>query len=192
MKKRSGKFFKRLVITLGIVLLLLFIFRGIIYQKLIRYVDLDARKSYVITNDSLVTYIDNQLSDKNFSNIHEIADFSQSITSEILSFSLESKVSDPNVLWETRKANCVGYATLTAAVMNYILNKKNDQDWKAEPRRGLLFCGGFNLNKLFHNKYFKDHDFVLIRHTESGAEIYIDSSVHDYLGVNEVEKYQSD
>lgn len=190
MKKRLTKFFKRFLITLGIVFLLLFLFRGMIYQSLVEYVDLDARRSYAITDDSLKAYIDSRLPDEKFSDIHTISAISQSITSDILSFSLTSKVADPNILWETREANCVGYAAFTAAVMNYMIEQLyDDRSWSAEPRRGILVCGWINLNKLFHNKYFKDHDFVLIRNSESGVEIYIDPSVHDYLGVEEVKKY---
>lgn len=189
MKKRLI-FFKRVFVIGGIFFFLFFIFRGVIYKSLIEYKDIGERKSYSITNNSLAAYIEFRLSDEKKMDIRAIANISQSITSEILSFSLKSNVSDPNILWETRNVNCVGYVAFTATVMNYILERTGDEQvWRARPRKGLLFCGGICLNKYFHNRYFIDHDFVLLHNLESGIEIYIDPSVHDYLGVSEVKKY---
>lgn len=86
-----------------------------------------------------------------------------------------------------RKANCVGYAQYTAALLNYAFKYKSLKS-KARPVVGQVHLYGFNLHPLTMSivpnnlkSFFKDHDFVEIR-KENGDIIFIDSSLSDLLG----------
>lgn len=86
-----------------------------------------------------------------------------------------------------RKANCIGYAQYTAALLNYAFKHKSLKS-KAHPVVGQVHLYGFNLHPLTMSivpnnlkSFFKDHDFVEIR-KENGDAIFIDTSLQDLLG----------
>ncbi|MCM1296574.1 MAG: hypothetical protein NC311_13640 [Muribaculaceae bacterium] len=106
----------------------------------------------------------------------EIIKASNDLCCELLSFSVKNDI--PN-----GKANCVGYAQLSSAIINYAF-KLNDMPYKARPVVGQVYCFGINLTALSqkilpakHRPFFKDHDFVEV---DLGDEIiYTDSSLQD-------------
>ncbi|NDV69677.1 hypothetical protein [Dysgonomonas sp. 25] len=61
--KAFRKFLKRTFIVLAIFFLLLFIFRGFLYQSFVTYSDAGDRKSYIVTNRALAAYIDSSVYD---------------------------------------------------------------------------------------------------------------------------------
>lgn len=95
---------------------------------------------------------------------------------ELLSFSAKNDITNG-------KANCVGYAQLSSAIINYAF-KLNDMPYKARPVVGQVYCCGINLTALSqkilpakHRPFFKDHDFIEVN---LGNEIiYTDSSLQD-------------
>lgn len=98
---------------------------------------------------------------------------------EYLSFSRANDI--PN-----RKANCVGYARLTSALLNHAF-KATDWDYTAKPVVGTVHSFGVNLNNVAQNilpsswcQFFKDHDFVEI--TIGKRVIYVDTSLRDLSG----------
>lgn len=86
------------------------------------------------------------------------------------------------------KANCVGYAQLTAAIINHAFQTKQ-LPYHAKPVVGKVYLFGIDLNnvaqKILPDKYrpfFKDHDFVEIN---LGEKIfYKDTSLQDFSGLN--------
>lgn len=114
-------------------------------------------------------------------------DLSLRLTSNILSYSSNISETNPNKLYHTGEATCVGYATFTAAVANYILNQENNHGWEAIPVKGHLYLFGIDVHQYMgNNKMFKDHNFVIFRNKESNTEIYIDPTVNDYLWIDRV------
>lgn len=84
------------------------------------------------------------------------------------------------------KANCIGYARFTSAILNYAFAKENI-DYKAQPVVGTVHSFGLNLNTVAQyilpyrwRPFFKDHDFVEVRSKYS--TIYIDTSLQDISG----------
>lgn len=84
------------------------------------------------------------------------------------------------------KANCIGYARFTSAILNYAFANK-DIDYKAQPVVGTVYSFGLNLNMIAQyilphkwRPFFKDHDFVEVRSKYS--TIYIDTSLQDISG----------
>lgn len=86
------------------------------------------------------------------------------------------------------KANCVGYAQLTAAIINHAFQTKQ-LPYHAKPVVGKVYLFGIDLNnvaqKILPDKYrpfFKDHDFVEINMGEK--ILYKDTSLQDFSGLN--------
>lgn len=102
---------------------------------------------------------------------------------ESLSFTAENDI-------KNGKANCVGYAQLTSATINYAFKIKN-LPYKAKPVVGKVYLFGINLNnvaqKILPQKYrqfFKDHDFVEIDLED------IDTSLQDLTGIGFIRRFQ--
>lgn len=86
------------------------------------------------------------------------------------------------------EANCVGYAQLTSAIINYAFQVKK-LPYKANPVVGKVYLFGIDLNNVAqkilpqkHRPFFKDHDFVEV---DLGDKIiYVDSSLQDLTGLS--------
>lgn len=85
------------------------------------------------------------------------------------------------------KANCVGYAQLTSAVINYAFQVKK-LPYKAKPVVGKVYLFGIDLNNVAqkllpkkHRSFFKDHDFVEVGLGDK--TIYLDTSLQDLTGL---------
>lgn len=189
MKKGFKRGFFRFLFVVLLLLLAVVYFRESIYQFCVKYKDDGSRLNYKIEDAAFAEYVKNNLPDEKFSDIHIIANLSQRLTAEHLSFSLSAKDSDPNKLYYSRSANCVGYAAYTASTANYIFHQLGYAGWEAKPRKGKLFVGGVNVHNLFTDKALKDHDFVIFRNKDSRVEIYVDPIVYDYLHINSVSRY---
>lgn len=101
------------------------------------------------------------------------------LTCERLSFTAKNDIPDG-------KANCIGYALLTSAIINYAFQIKH-LPYKARPVVGKVYLLGMDLNNAAqailpekHRAFFKDHDFVEVDLEDK--TIFIDSSLHDLTG----------
>ncbi|WP_347294077.1 hypothetical protein [uncultured Duncaniella sp.] len=118
----------------------------------------------------------------------EVIKASNDLCCDLLSFSAKNDI--PN-----GKANCVGYAQLSSAIINYAFNL-NEIPYKARPVVGQVCCFGINLTALSqkilpkkHRSFFKDHDFVEV---DLGNKIiYTDSSLQDLIGWKVIEIKES-
>lgn len=84
------------------------------------------------------------------------------------------------------EANCVGYAQLTSAIINYAFQVKK-LPCKAKPVVGKVDLLGINLNNVAqrilpqrHSLFFKDHDFVEVDLDDK--TVFIDTSLQDLTG----------
>ena len=85
------------------------------------------------------------------------------------------------------KANCIGYAQLTSALINYAFKIKR-LPYKAKPVVGKVYLFGVDLNGIAqrilpekHRPFFKDHDFVEVK--LDNEIMVIDSSLQDLTGL---------
>lgn len=85
------------------------------------------------------------------------------------------------------KANCVGYAQLTSALINYAFQVKK-LPYKAKPVVGKVYLFGIDLNNIAQTilppkqrPFFKDHDFVEVNLGDK--TVFIDSSLQDFTGL---------
>lgn len=85
------------------------------------------------------------------------------------------------------KANCVGYAQLTSAIINYAFQVKK-LPYRAKPVVGKVYLFGIDLNNVAqkilpqkHRPFFKDHDFVEV--DLGDKTVFIDTSLQDLTGL---------
>jgi hypothetical protein len=149
---------------------------------MISYKTIGERRNYVIRNQELAKDIDEQTEDKS-SKIKSLIKFSLDITSDRLNYTFENNSNDPNELYRTKTAHCVGYAAYQASVLNRIFKNKGLKEWKARPLAGQLYFCGINIHSYLKNPFFRDHDFVEIKNSVTGECFYSDPTIYDYLNI---------
>jgi len=175
---------KKLFKILGISLLLLFLFRGLIFRSLINYKEIKERKTVEIYNKKLIDEIELKIQNKKL-DINGIVNISNEITTELLSFTFGTAPNDPNNLLENKLANCVGYSAMFNSVANYLILKSNlEEEIQANHKVGEMIILGVNLNSLFANPFFRNHDYNEILGLSQNKRIYVDSSIGDFLKFN--------
>lgn len=197
MKKDKNKQNKTIAIVAGVVigLLLLFVFKGYVYQWAVKYEDAGNRKNYEIKDETLASYIiqglpNDESLDENIE-ISQIIDFALKMTDDALDFSIEYSDNEPSIAFKNQGANCVGYAAFTAATGNFLIKRFGlEKEWEAKPKKGKLYLFGNNMHKNAQSGWFKDHDFVIFKNKKTKEEIYVDPTAYDYFGAKRVDKYE--
>lgn len=177
---------KKVIKYLGLIVLLLVLFRSYIYRACINYSIINTRNNIPLTNKNLISEIDESIEGKTL-NIEAIIKLSNQITSEKLSFTFNNVSSDPNSAFELKKANCIGYSSLFNSIGNYIIEQqKLSNEYEFIHLVGELDFLGFNIHNLLNSPFFKDHDFNRIEDKHTGENKYVDPSLRDYLRIESV------
>lgn len=174
--------------TIGVSILILLLFRGIIFRWVIKYDEIGSRSEIEITNGHLIEKIERHSKNKEI-DLNEILEIADEITNEELKFTTNRASNNPNTLINTNQANCVGYSAMFNSIVNHLIRKYKLQDEiEAEHKIGQLELFGSNLHQYFASPFFKDHDFNQITNKKTGDKIFIDPSVSDYLWIKRVGK----
>ena len=119
----------------------------------------------------------------NPNNLEEVINFSNEMTSRVLTFSTKSEYKgfDKLSLNKETKTHCVYYAITYKRIFDYIISKGNLKATckiKREPIKGLEFIPKFfksiGDSKMYN--FTKDHDYCVINDT-----IKVDPTVYDFL-----------
>jgi len=114
----------------------------------------------------------------NLESIHEIA---MDLTTESLTFSFKTSSSHPDRAFISGEANCVGYAALYSAIVNYILVKKRlNSRFMVSHLRGKIRFFSFDIHQMFTSDYFRDHDYNRLVDLTKKTSISSDASLADY------------
>ena len=161
--------------------------RGILYRHIVTYKSIGQRTNYIVMNDRLIQYIEENCTKKDSLNIEAVIKESLSLTSKALNFTFSKNSRDPNILIDTKKANCIGYATFFSTVCNYQLKKYNlSEHWVTSSEIGQLYVLGINIHNYFDSSFFKDHDFVIVRNKTTRDFFAVDPSINDYFHIDYV------
>lgn len=164
-----------------LVLLALFLIRGWLFRQLVNYHSVSERPALALTNPSLSQRIENQSVD---SSIQSIVRRSLVFTSGQLSFTFDKCDTDPNLLFASQDANCVGYAAFFNTTCQALLRKENlENRYRVKHLRGKLTLLDFDLHLLTSSPFFRDHDYNVVEDLETGEKIYVDASLQDVLGI---------
>lgn len=180
--KKINKYTKIVII----IIVLVFMFRGLIYRKLVFYNKIGKRENIRLINKDLVKIIDNRINHK-ILNIDEIIKITNEITSQQLSFSFNKTTSNPNEILKLKKANCIGYSSLFNTIGNYIIGKqKLTNKYEFIHLIGKIEVLNYDVHNLFDNAFFKNHDYNEIVNKKTHQKIFVDPSLYDYLRIKNV------
>lgn len=175
----------RIILTIIILTTIGIFFRGWIYRNVITYKSIGQRPTYLATDDNLIKYIDANQGYKNDLEIKHIIKLGLSKTSQKLNFTFSKNENDPNKLFYTNTAHCVGYASFFTTSCNTYLESINMAEiWSAKTQIGQLYFLGTNLHNYFNSDFFKDHDFVVIENKTTGEIFAVDPTINDYLFID--------
>lgn len=135
---------------------------------------------------TLCTIIKRKINNKKL-DFKEIISLTNTITSNTLNFTFSKTYNNPNTILNTKKANCVGYASLFNSIGNYILEQQQLTDlYQFSHLVGKLHFLGCDIHQFIDNPFFKNHDFNVIKNLKTGQQIYVDPSLSDYFFIDEV------
>lgn len=177
---------KKLLVLFGISILAMILLRGSIFRLVVKYNDVGNRSEVRLTDKSLIDKIENR-SENGEHDLDGIVALAREITDEELTFTTSRASGNPNELFRTKRANCVGYAAMFNSIANYLIRKHQLQDeLKAEHKVGQLDLLGIDLHQFFDSPFFRDHDYNLVVNKATGEIIAIDPTVSDYLWIGRV------
>jgi uncharacterized protein YxeA len=181
------KILKRIVYSILIIALITILFKGVIFRSFVYYKAISEKTNYTINQNNLKNEIEDLINTQNEFKINSLINESLKFTSNKLSFTFTKNENNPNVIFKTTTANCVGYATFFSATFNYIVSKYNlSNTWRALPQKGQLYLFNINVHSYLNSPFFKDHDFVIVSNLQTGEQFAIDPTVHDYFGIDYV------
>ncbi len=164
----------------------LFIFRGPIFRTLIHYSETGTRKHINIDDAQLIENIEASIGDPNMT-FEQLVKLSSKLTNDRLSFTFLAASRDPNQVYQSKKANCIGYAALFNSILNFIIEKKKlNETYQVQHLIGKLDLLGFDLHNLSDDAFFKEHDFIRIKNKKTGKDLFVDPSIGDYLLIDYV------
>ena len=179
---------KKTLKIIGISILILILFRGIIYRLAINYSEIGNRQEIKVTNKKLIDKIVKKSKDRKI-DLREITEIADEITKSELEFTTNRASNNPNELIDENQANCIGYSAMFNSIANYLIRKNGLQnEIEAKHKIGELDLFGINLHQFFDSPFFRDHDFNEITNQKTGEKIFIDPSVSDYLRINRITK----
>ena len=179
------KFIKRTFYYLIVFCLIIIIFKGWLYRNLIEYRSIGIRPNYDLNDENFKSYIHSKDDLNENREVKSIIKLALSITSNHLNFTAEKNNIDPNKLFYTRNAHCIGYASFFSTTCNYLFEKNNlSKNWIAKPEIGQLYIMGNNIHTFFNSPFFKDHDFVIIENRFTNEYFVVDPTIHDYFSID--------
>ncbi len=167
-----------------LLLLAVFLFRGWLFRLMVTYHPISERPTIVAKDEKLLQQLENQVID---TALQRIIDQSLDLTASQLQFSFGKCESDPNRLFYTKKANCVGYAAYFSTVCENMIERAGlDSRFKVKHLRAKITFLGYDLHQLTDSPFFKDHDYNIVEDLRTGERIFVDASTQDVLGIGHV------
>jgi len=175
--KRLFRVFK----LIFLILLILFLLRSWLFKLTVQYVPVSEQPLFELTDKALLQSLESLTIG---TSLDAFIRQSLDLTAGQLQFRTGYHTTDPNRLFYTRKAHCVGYAAYFAAVFNELAQRAGMSDrYKAYHLRGRVLFLDLDLHQFFDDPFFKDHDFNSLGDLTTGKRLFIDASVKDALGI---------
>ncbi len=173
-------------IFLGLLFLIIIFNRESIFCALFSYKIDKKRASHKMRAENIIMIINkNNRYPTTF--LSEIINTSQKCTSEKLNFTFAKCNTDPNLLINYGKTNCIGYATFATSICNYLLERQNmKRQWVATPYIAEIYFCDVNIHPFFNSSFFKDHDIVVIENLITHQKFAFDPSLNDYFGIYKI------
>lgn len=116
-------------------------------------------------------------------NIHAAIRWVLGFVGSQLQFSTDALSSNPDIVLQTGKAHCVGYAKLFVAIFESGKENWDLAEWRATVQIGKLKVAGMDVHTLFSSPFLKDHDYVRLENSRTKEIISVDPTLYDYAGI---------
>ena len=180
---------KKIVRILLLFMMLLFFFRGWLYRVSINYQQIGVRSERTIMDKRFILKLQNE-TDREELDMEEIMKISNKVTKQLLSYSMNETSTDPNKLFYSQKANCIGYSAMFNSISNHLIKEANMEEvFESKHLVGKLDFFGIDLHQFFASPFFKDHDYNQLKNKSTGEVIWIDPSLGDYLKIQKVASF---
>lgn len=168
-----------------LLILLVIVLRGWLYRLTVTYHPISERPAILATDKGFKQQLENQPID---TSMQRIVWQSLNLTTSQLEFSFGKCDNDPNLLFYSQKANCVGYAAYFNAVCQQLIEQAGiEKRYRVQHLRANITFLGFDLHQLTDSPFFKDHDYNMLEDLKTGERIFVDASTKDVLGIGIVE-----
>jgi hypothetical protein len=114
--------------------------------------------------------------------------YSRKLTAKSAAFVMRSTSGQPDDVYVSGKANCVGYARLFAGILEEVEKALGDERGVNQAILiGKLSLFGQSLHQLTNDPFWRDHDYNRVVDLKTGEVYFLDLTLYDYLGVRWVE-----
>lgn len=172
---------KKVLRNIFLIAIVLLLARSWIFRLLISYQPISDRPAIEAKDENLLQQLENQPID---TSLQRIIKRSLNLTTSQLMFSFGKCDSDPNLLFHSKKANCVGYAAFFATVCNEAIRRAGlEKRYRAKHLRAKITLLGYDLHQLTDSPFFRDHDYNMVEDSQTGEKLFVDASTKDVLGI---------
>jgi hypothetical protein len=167
-----------------VFVLLLVLFRGQLFRFCIQYEPVGERTILVVNNPALQREIVDWAADNTTASVKERIAYSRKLTAKRAAFVMRSTSGQPDDVYVSGRANCVGYARLFAGVLEEV-NKAlgNGRAVSQAVLIGELSLFGQSLHQLSDDPFWRDHDYNQVTDLKTGEVYLLDVTLYDYLGI---------
>lgn len=177
-----------MIASLAIVMSLI-ILRGPIYRAVVDYDQASVRGygGYTLTDSGLIEDLNAWAERHPNADAEDISNKALRATSSALRFATSQSTSNPNGLIKSKKAHCVGYASVYCALSKHLIKRLNLSDkYRCDHMVGHLYMFNQNLHSFINHRFFSNHDYNRIIDLKTKEEYLADPSLHDYLRISQV------
>lgn len=171
-----------------IFIFLLVLFRGQLFRLCVGYVPVGERTILSVNNPELQGEIALWAAANPEASVKKRIVYSRKLTAKSASFVMRSASGQPDDVYHSKQANCVGYARLFAGILEEV-NKELGEERSVSQAIliGELSLFGQSLHQLSNDPFWRDHDYNRVKDLETGEVYFLDVTLYDYFGVRWVE-----
>lgn len=168
--------------------LLLFLFRGQLFRLCVHYEPIGERTILAASNQDLQREIANWAAENPEASVKKRIAYSRKLTAKSTSFVMRSASGQPDDVYVSGQANCVGYARLFAGVLEEVNKAMGDGRMISQAILiGELSLFGQSLHQLTNDPFWRDHDYNKVTDLKTGEVYFLDLTLYDYFGIRWVE-----
>lgn len=172
----------------GLLIALLVLFRAPIFRCLVHYEPLQTIAIPLITHSELLEQIKTDALALADDNLASWVNYAQGLTAKQLQFRVNVQSSDPNQVWQSGQAHCIGYAALMGTILKTILmEKKKLGPVRVEQVRADIYILGIRLTGPSRPAFFRDHDYIRVTDQRNNEQMHCDPGVYDYFRIKRVQ-----
>ncbi len=179
--------FRNVAIGFALFVLLVVLIKGVLFRWVVVYGSDGPRKVSVAASSDMKAWISAEADRDALDDEHGIVTEAQRLTAKRLQFTTGPCASDAATVFKERKANCIGYAALCAAISNTLFEMRGlNGQWKTHVETAHLRVFGVNVHAWLDSPFLQNHDLMTIEDRRGNVHFAVDPTVFEYFGITSV------